>query len=170
VKLNHSSFFSFVRGNKEELSAAEPDPSIIHFGITSLAPGESVTLPLWIRAHKTGPFTFLFLFFYQSEEQNTQMAYRLERITKQLKVLPSLKATTSSNFSYTDIHAYLLDLEVTSLLICNNQFHRLPTLKKQFLLLFNLYQRSVHLTRLILSALLLTPKLLAAPLLVPRRT
>ena len=43
---------------------------------------------------------------------NPEMKYRLQRTTKVLRVLPSIKAVTNATLSYSSINAYLLNLEV----------------------------------------------------------
>lgn len=43
------------------------------------------------------------------------MPYRLQRWSKQVRVVPSIKVDTTSNFSYSNIQAYLLDLQLLNL-------------------------------------------------------
>jgi hypothetical protein len=95
VKLSHPSFFTFgtsstpqsvidtrfaimsnirspaarggVTGGTLNPTEDNTDLSILKVPIDSLSPGESVVIPLWIRAHKTGPASFHFLWHYQSQ-------------------------------------------------------------------------------------------------------
>ena len=87
VKLSNPSFFSFgipemagksgppppIKGLLKHLSnwiKCLGDSSIVHIAIGSLSPGASVSVPLWIRAHKVGQYQFQFLFYYESEVIN----------------------------------------------------------------------------------------------------
>lgn len=40
------------------------------------------------------------------------MKYRLQRISRQLRVFPSIHTATFTNLSYKNLNAYLLNLEV----------------------------------------------------------
>eukprot|EP01114_Cavostelium_apophysatum_P009903 TRINITY_DN2322_c0_g2_i1.p1 TRINITY_DN2322_c0_g2~~TRINITY_DN2322_c0_g2_i1.p1 ORF type:complete len:1266 (+),score=437.02 TRINITY_DN2322_c0_g2_i1:149-3946(+) len=117
VKMSEPAFFSFAAGDNTkaaELALLSQDLSIVHIPIASLAPNSSVTVPMWIRGAQVGQFSFHFLFWYRSEVPDTEMKHRLQRLTKQSRVLPSLKVSTTTNLSYSSINAYLLNLEVSN--------------------------------------------------------
>eukprot|EP01117_Protostelium_nocturnum_P005453 TRINITY_DN1976_c0_g1_i3.p1 TRINITY_DN1976_c0_g1~~TRINITY_DN1976_c0_g1_i3.p1 ORF type:complete len:1121 (-),score=430.32 TRINITY_DN1976_c0_g1_i3:762-4124(-) len=107
VKMSHPAFFSF--GKEEE------NKSQVSVSIESLLPGESKSFPVWIRAHKIGNYSFYFLFSYQSEVPNPEMKHRFQRVSKQLKVLPSIKLEATTTVSYSSLNAYLLDIQVNNI-------------------------------------------------------
>jgi len=122
VKMSDPSFFSFASTPIGDYAVQETnkDPSIAHIPITSLPPNNLIEVPMWLRGNKLGVFSFHFLFYYESEIPDAEMKYRLQRITKQTRVLPSFVASATANLSYSSINAYLLNLEVTN--NCENTF------------------------------------------------
>ncbi|PRP88533.1 hypothetical protein PROFUN_02944 [Planoprotostelium fungivorum] len=109
-KFLYPAFFHFG-----EIERQTEDGSLVKLQVEKLEPGEEISLPLWVRAHKVGNFSFHFLFSYQPVVNNSAMKNRFHRFTKQMKVLPSIKVSATSSVSYSSLNAYLLNLEVTNL-------------------------------------------------------
>lgn len=139
VKMSHPSFFSFAASNFNNPAAlfvreATPTPfsssptnnnnneekemSVSKIPIQKLEAGESVSVVMWIRAHKIGSFSLHFLWHYQSCIPNPDMKYRLQRITKHIRVIPSIKPSFLSNISYSNVNAHLIKLEVKKKKLC----------------------------------------------------
>eukprot|EP01119_Soliformovum_irregulare_P017192 TRINITY_DN5065_c0_g1_i1.p1 TRINITY_DN5065_c0_g1~~TRINITY_DN5065_c0_g1_i1.p1 ORF type:complete len:1258 (+),score=327.93 TRINITY_DN5065_c0_g1_i1:91-3864(+) len=120
VKFSHPSFFCFEGTREDRIQTPPPKQrnrnvsGIELIPIDTLAAGEARTISMWIRAHKVDQHSFNFLFFYQSEIANPEMKYRLQRISKNLRVLNSLKAGATATLSYSSINAYLLNLETSN--------------------------------------------------------
>jgi len=58
-----------------------------------LPPGSSVTFPIWARGAEKGSKTFRFLFYYEPEKGNTEMWFRLQRLSETLHVKSSINVS-----------------------------------------------------------------------------
>ena len=86
------------------------DLSIIHLPIDILNPGESVTVPLWIRGHKIGTSQCKFVFYYEPVRESF-IKYRVCREEAVIEVIPSVKISYWVNPSVKNEHRYTLGIQ-----------------------------------------------------------
>ncbi|KAI8068329.1 ER-golgi trafficking TRAPP I complex 85 kDa subunit-domain-containing protein [Gongronella butleri] len=77
--------------------------------------GQTTLVPLWLRGDRIGSFTLQLLFSYQSEEENSAIAYRTLRYTLPLQVQPSLKINAFTRPSLATTDEYLLGIEIENM-------------------------------------------------------
>ncbi|KAF9584424.1 Trafficking protein particle complex 8 [Lunasporangiospora selenospora] len=80
-----------------------------------LAPGESATIPAWLRGERIGKHTFLFVFSYESEQEKTAMGVRTLRHAISAQVLPSLKINAFTRPSTRGLNEFILGIETENL-------------------------------------------------------
>ncbi|CAG8551197.1 225_t:CDS:10 [Funneliformis mosseae] len=87
---------------------------------SSLAPGITTLIPIWIRGDRIGKHMFRFLFTYESEDNNMAMKYRSLRYFKTTQVYPSLKINAFTRPSTRGLNEFILGIEIENLQ--NNEF------------------------------------------------
>ncbi|ORX43881.1 hypothetical protein DM01DRAFT_1295694 [Hesseltinella vesiculosa] len=74
--------------------------------------GQTTLVPLWLRGDRIGSLNLQLLFSYQSEEENSAIAYRTLRYTLPLQVQPSLKINAFTRPSLATSDEYVLGIEI----------------------------------------------------------
>ena len=130
VKLSHPGLFVFgsepvspdmgpcpFAGSGEPVLQAESpisdqyDLSIVHLPIEQLNPGESVSVPLWVRGGKTGNQQCKFVFYYEPVEPNKFIMHRVCREEVQFGVVLSVRASFWINPSIKQPNTYTLGIQ-----------------------------------------------------------
>ncbi|KAJ5075945.1 transport protein trapp [Anaeramoeba ignava] len=89
-----------------------PDYSIIKLYPKPIRPGETVKFPLAFCAKTTGMKQFSFCFYYESEEANPEMEYRVHCALKHARVIETLKVNSFVKFSPKDRNHNILVLNI----------------------------------------------------------
>eukprot|EP01132_Coremiostelium_polycephalum_P002787 gene2787-3466_t len=110
VRLSHPTLVCFG-ANNDDASVLQSLDSSIQLNI-ELEPNATVTVPLWVRGNTVGRHTLRCLVYYESEAGNTELKYRLARCQTDFDVRPSIRISSFSQQSSTDLNAYLLGIEV----------------------------------------------------------
>ena len=135
VKLSHPGCFVFSKSSTDNILNSNPfsttntwkhienhnglindtyDLSIIHLPIDILNPGESVTVPLWVRGHKIGTSQCKFVFYYEPVRESF-IKYRVCREEAIIEVIPSVKISYWVNPSVKNEHNYTLGIQFNGL-------------------------------------------------------
>ncbi|KAL9650734.1 hypothetical protein ABK040_001788 [Willaertia magna] len=130
VKLNHPSIYYLgnnMNTNTLPLSVNDDKSSRIQYtsdvnGILndysfyeicdSLDAGQSIEIPVFIRGSYSGHHDVKFLFYYEPTEKIDELKYRLYRFQTKLEVLESLKITTFSETTYTDLNSVVCGVKL----------------------------------------------------------
>jgi len=108
-------FTQEFEGMQTSLISSQYDLSIVHLPIEKLNPGESVAVPFWVRGTKPGTHQCKFVFYYEPEDPNKDIKFRVHREEVQFGVVASIRTTYSLNPSLTCPNCYTLGLQVTGL-------------------------------------------------------
>eukprot|EP00698_Gefionella_okellyi_P007453 TRINITY_DN1822_c0_g1_i2.p1 TRINITY_DN1822_c0_g1~~TRINITY_DN1822_c0_g1_i2.p1 ORF type:complete len:1420 (-),score=276.28 TRINITY_DN1822_c0_g1_i2:1179-5438(-) len=128
LRMSHPDFF--VLGATEHVSSPQPGPwghipisegrtlrrldSLLLAMPTRLDPGESVSLPIWLRGRRAGRHQFRFLFCYDSDTRHKDLPYRFCRKVAYTEVLPAVSVQPFTRGSSSRSNEYLLGLEVSN--------------------------------------------------------
>ncbi|EFA78666.1 hypothetical protein PPL_08125 [Heterostelium album PN500] len=115
VRLSHPTLCCFGSNNNDASILSTLDSSIL-LNI-ELPPGATVTVPLWVRGLVVGRYNLRCLVYYESEAGNSDLKYRLARCQTDFDVKASLRISTFSQQSSTNLNNYLLGIEVDNPII-----------------------------------------------------
>ena len=100
----------------EDIVESKDGVFAIDLGKEKLEPGDSVSVPVWIRGGNVTEEDFYnMLFCYESEEPSKALPYRCLRYTAKVKVLPSMKISGFSRRSMADYECYILGIDVENM-------------------------------------------------------
>lgn len=104
----------YICGEKNVSKICETyDLSLVHVDVSTLSPGASVSLPLWVRGVSLGPAQFSFVFYYEPAEEK-EIRYRVLRQEATTRVVPSIKSSVLVNLSHSSIDGYVLGLDLSN--------------------------------------------------------
>ncbi|EGG25150.1 hypothetical protein DFA_03398 [Cavenderia fasciculata] len=117
IRISHPTLVCFGSNNQDACILNSLNSSI-QLNSIELTAGATVMVPIWVRGGlSVGKYTLRCLVYYESESGNTDLKYRLARCQTDFEVRPSLRISTFSQQSSTDLDAYLLGLEVDNPII-----------------------------------------------------
>eukprot|EP01135_Chromosphaera_perkinsii_P008690 Nk52_evm23s1444 gene=Nk52_evmTU23s1444 len=87
----------------------------INLGRLKLEPGESISIPVWVKGGNVGTEELNMLFCYESDAPTKLLPYRCLRYTVNVKVLGSIKVTGFTKRSVSDGSSFILGMEVENL-------------------------------------------------------
>ncbi|KAN0050357.1 hypothetical protein ACTA71_003477 [Dictyostelium dimigraforme] len=123
VRLSHPTAICFGSNSNDASCIKKLDQSV--FLDVALPPNATVNVPCWVRGMTVGRHTLRCLVYYESEAGNTDLKYRLARCQTQFDVRPSIRISSLSQQSSTNLNAYLLGVEVDNPIIggAGDSFH-----------------------------------------------
>ncbi|KAM9944612.1 hypothetical protein ACTFIT_009323 [Dictyostelium discoideum] len=123
VRLSHPTAICFGSNSDDASCIKKLDQSV--FLDVALPPNATVNVPCWVRGMTVGRHTLRCLVYYESEAGNTDLKYRLARCQTQFDVRPSIRISSLSQQSSTNLNAYLLGVEVDNPIIggAGDSFH-----------------------------------------------
>ncbi|KAK5582253.1 hypothetical protein RB653_003836 [Dictyostelium firmibasis] len=123
VRLSHPTAICFGSNSEDASCIKKLDSSV--FLDVALPPNATVNVPCWVRGMTVGRHTLRCLVYYESEAGNTDLKYRLARCQTQFDVRPSIRISSLSQQSSTNLNAYLLGVEVDNPIIggAGDSFH-----------------------------------------------
>ncbi|KAF2078684.1 hypothetical protein CYY_000055 [Polysphondylium violaceum] len=110
VRTSHPTSICFG-SNMDDASVIKSLDTSVQLNI-ELPPNATVLVPFWVKGVNVGRHPLRCLVYYESEAGNTDLKYRLARCQAQFDVRPSIRISSLSQQSSTDLNAYLLGVEI----------------------------------------------------------